>query len=243
MFAVWNDIFHIERPTTQPGQDNSDTNCALKTRINKILQIVSSFGDYERVAQGVFENYPLLKLRDSSFESITKCLEWFIFSDLINKQIHSLQNYSLGSYLQYAFVVWHLVFATNVKQKINYPSVGYEVSHDIMLGYRFHTFLNQKFSVLAFLRNLCLTVILSILRQRLIQGIPTKNLPFQSSWKLSIFRKITKTAQMSIYNFTPVGVTATPLRILNCKWGHVKHKIKGTLILFSTVYYFLYFLL
>lgn len=134
LFAVWNDIFQIERPSVQPGQDSSDTSSTLKIRLNKILQIVSSFGDYERVAQGVFENYPLLKLRDSSFESISKCLEWFIFSDLINKQIHSLQNYSISSYLQYAFVVWHLVFATNAKQKINYPSVGYEVSHFFKLA-------------------------------------------------------------------------------------------------------------
>lgn len=96
--------------------------------MNKILQVVSSFGDYERVAQGVFENYPLLKVRDSTFEGISKCMEWFIFSDVLSKQIYTLQNYSISSYLQYAFVVWHFVFATHMKQKLSYPSVGYEVS-------------------------------------------------------------------------------------------------------------------
>lgn len=131
LFAVWNDIFHIDPPKVQPGRDNIDTNFTSKHRTNKIIQVISSFGDYERVSQGVFENYPLLKLKNSSFEGICKCLDWFVFSDLINKQVHSLQNYSISSYLQYAFVVWHFVFATSTRQKINYPNIGYEVGEEI----------------------------------------------------------------------------------------------------------------
>lgn len=128
LFAVWSDIFHIEKSSLQTDKQKSDTKHPLKQRMTKILQVVSSFGDYDRVAQGVFENYPLLKIRDSSFESVCKCMEWFVFNDLMSKQIYILQNYSISPYLQYAFVVWHFVFATHMKQKLNYPSVEYEVS-------------------------------------------------------------------------------------------------------------------
>lgn len=127
LFAVWNEIFHIEKPKLPLGEENSLPKNSLQTRMNKILQVVSSFGDYNRVLQGVFENYPLLKLRDSTLEGICKCMEWFIFSDLISEKINTLQNYSISSYLQYAFVVWHFIFATTTKQKLNYPSVSYEV--------------------------------------------------------------------------------------------------------------------
>lgn len=128
LFAVWSDIFHIKRTNFESDRDKSDLKHSLQNRMQKILQVVSSFGDYERVSQGVFENYPLLKLRDASFETICKCMDWFVFSDIMSKQIYTLQNYSISSYLQYAFVIWHFAFATTVKQKLNYPNVGYEVS-------------------------------------------------------------------------------------------------------------------
>lgn len=131
LFAVWQDIFLIERPKNYDKCEKLETN--TKTRMSKILQVVSSFGDYDRLAQGVFENYPYLKLKDSTIESLCRCMNWFIFSDLINKQIYTMQNYELMNYLQYAFVVWHFIFATSMKQKLNYPSAGYEVSHVIFL--------------------------------------------------------------------------------------------------------------
>ncbi|XP_018570059.1 chromosome transmission fidelity protein 18 homolog [Anoplophora glabripennis] len=127
LFSVWQEIFRIEKSKLQSNSANSTSlKETLKSRMKKVLQTVSSFGDYDRVAQGVFENYPLLKLKDSSFEGISECLEWFVFSDVLNKQIYEQQNYSLTSYLQYACVVWHFVFGTTHSQKLNYPSAGYE---------------------------------------------------------------------------------------------------------------------
>lgn len=96
--------------------------------MEKVLKTVNSFGDYEKLAQGVFENYVTMKVKDSSLESTCESLEWFCFSDMLNKQIYTLQNYSLMSYLQYAFVMWHFAFGTHNWNKLNYPSAGYEVS-------------------------------------------------------------------------------------------------------------------
>lgn len=96
--------------------------------MDKVLKTVNSFGDYERLAQGVFENYVAIKVKDTSLESTCESLEWFCFSDMLNKQIHTLQNYSMFSYLQYAFVVWHFAFGSYNWNKLNYPSASYEVS-------------------------------------------------------------------------------------------------------------------
>ncbi|KAJ8979267.1 hypothetical protein NQ317_012737 [Molorchus minor] len=127
LFSVWNDIFQITKTKSSTNSPKDTQSNNLKFRMAKILHVVSSFGDYERVAQGVFENFPRLKLKDSSLSGISQSLEWFVFTDLINHEIHSLQNYSLTGYLQYAFVVWHFKFATMQHQKLNYPTVAYEV--------------------------------------------------------------------------------------------------------------------
>ncbi|XP_056634138.1 chromosome transmission fidelity protein 18 homolog isoform X1 [Diorhabda sublineata] len=129
LFTVWQEIFNMVRPKINPLVHQTDTvhKQTMRDRMSKILQTVSSFGDYERVAQGVYENMMVLQLKDSSLQGISQALDWFVFSDILNKQIYSLQNYTLGSYLPYAFVVWHFLFATWKSQKLNYPNMGYEM--------------------------------------------------------------------------------------------------------------------
>ncbi|KAJ8915948.1 hypothetical protein NQ315_016624, partial [Exocentrus adspersus] len=126
LFSVWQSIFKVENSKVPNTTDTNSHKENLKSRMQRILQTVSSFGDYERVAQGVFENYVLLKLKDSSFGGICESLDWFVFSDVLHRQVYEQQNYSLTSYLQYAFVIWHFVFGTTYSQKLNYPSAGYE---------------------------------------------------------------------------------------------------------------------
>lgn len=122
LFAVWNDIFQIKFCETTRKIKNP------KERMEKILNVVRSFGDYERLLQGVFENYPELKMRDASLEGTCESLEWFSYTDQLQTKIYSLQNYELWSYIPYAFVVAHFAFANTGFQKLHYPSSAYEVS-------------------------------------------------------------------------------------------------------------------
>lgn len=122
LFSVWNDIFWIPRKTAQLND------LTLKDRFERVLGAVNSFGDYERVAQGVFENYPIVKIRDPSLCGTCAGLEWFCFTDFISGLVYATQNYSLSSYLQYAFVVWHFVFGCTTKTKIMFPNKSFEVS-------------------------------------------------------------------------------------------------------------------
>lgn len=117
LFSVWQDIFTVPEKNTP------------QNRMNKILQVVQSFGDYEKLAGGVFENYPLVHCKNGDLGATAQALEWFSYSDILNKFIYSTQNFSLSCYIPYAFVKWHFVFGARQWQKLQYPNVAYEVSN------------------------------------------------------------------------------------------------------------------
>ncbi|KAK3915579.1 Chromosome transmission fidelity protein 18-like protein [Frankliniella fusca] len=144
LFSVWQEIFQIQRSKggfTQAANDAAKTSngenrtpdvkggdSAIATRIQRVLRTVQSHGDYNRLVQGVFENYLNMKLRDSSLNGLVKGLDWFSTTDLLNTQIMSTQNYILMPYMAYAFPVWHILFAGLAWPKINYPNASYEAS-------------------------------------------------------------------------------------------------------------------
>ncbi|XP_044761359.1 chromosome transmission fidelity protein 18 homolog [Coccinella septempunctata] len=135
LFSVWTDIFSIERAKVKfsgmqnmPKEDKEKNyDMSYKARMQKVLGVVQSFGDYERLAQGVFENFPQMQIKEASLVGTCQALNWFCYTDKINRFIMSEQNYSLSSYLPYAFVVWHFQFSSLVWPKIKYPNEGYEV--------------------------------------------------------------------------------------------------------------------
>lgn len=123
----------------------ADNGMSLKSRTQKILSTVTSFGDYEKLTQGVFENFPSLRVKDSTLFGTCEAENWFCFSDLMNKQIYAQQNYSLTGYLHYGFVMWHYVFSSLAWQKIMYPSKGYEVSCLSLFLYFLHILLSPTY--------------------------------------------------------------------------------------------------
>lgn len=124
LFTVWSEIFEVKRTRNASGGSHVQS---PKERMQNILKTISLFGDHERVAQGVYENFGRVHQKDRCIEATSCGLDWFCFNDMLTKQIYSDQNYSLTGYLNYAFVVWHFVFASAQKSKLSYPSAGYEV--------------------------------------------------------------------------------------------------------------------
>lgn len=90
--------------------------------------------------QGVYENFLLMKKRDSMLLGINKAYEWFIMNDMINNHINQTQNYVLMAYLPYSFVFWHFQFANLTWPKIKFPSQGYEVCISYTLVFCLHFF-------------------------------------------------------------------------------------------------------
>uniref|UniRef100_A0A182SHQ7 Uncharacterized protein n=1 Tax=Anopheles maculatus TaxID=74869 RepID=A0A182SHQ7_9DIPT len=88
-------------------------------------------GDYERLMQGVYENYLHQKMPDADMCGVAEATEWFSFNDRLQRTVNQLQNYAIYPYLAYAFVMWHYLFATLAWPKINFPSKGYEHSQKL----------------------------------------------------------------------------------------------------------------
>lgn len=80
-----------------------------------------------RLVNGVFENY-LSQKADGNLLGVAEAGEWFCFTDLLNTQIQTVQNYSVYPYLPYTYVAWHLLFAGISWPKITFPTQGFEVN-------------------------------------------------------------------------------------------------------------------
>ncbi|XP_005182707.1 chromosome transmission fidelity protein 18 homolog [Musca domestica] len=133
LFEVWGAIFRIQRPKKQLTQAKGDeeaqvtmTDMSMSTRVRHVLDVVHSGGDYERLMQGVYENYLQQKMPDPNLNGIVEANQWFCFSDTLQRQIHQQQNYTVYPYLQYGFVIWHMLFASLAWPKINFPSKSFE---------------------------------------------------------------------------------------------------------------------
>lgn len=136
-FQVLIELFKIKLPTHQ--RMGVDSNVDLKTdsessmerarsaRFKSVLELVASAGDYDRLTQGVFENFLDMKMKDSHMQSICEALNWFRLTDMINNIIMSTQNYVLMPYLPLAFVSWHFLFASIARQKVKFPTQAHEV--------------------------------------------------------------------------------------------------------------------
>lgn len=72
---------------------------------------------------------------DGNMMGISEATNWFVFSDRLQTLIQSQQNYAVYPYLQYGFVVWHLLFSSMAWPKIVFPTQGFEVCHLYLLTY------------------------------------------------------------------------------------------------------------
>ncbi|XP_076063248.1 chromosome transmission fidelity protein 18 homolog isoform X2 [Oratosquilla oratoria] len=153
LFNVWRDIFSIPRPkrkrrcnpheeqldkssTTLSDNADADVDEIVLTspslwRFNRILQTVQSCGEYDKLTQGWFENFPNMKFKHTSLDPISAGLDWASFTDLVYKEIHHSQSWLLMAYLPYACVTYHHLFATHQRPKIHYPNQQYEANNKL----------------------------------------------------------------------------------------------------------------
>lgn len=128
LFSVWYDVMSMPRPRRNKFvniHEESDMDIVLNTspaaRFQNILSIVHGTGEYDKLAQGLFENYLDCKFKDPYMAGVSLATEWLCFTDELSEYIQHKQNYSLMSYLPYLFVTFHFLFASNVPPKIQYP--------------------------------------------------------------------------------------------------------------------------
>ncbi|XP_058819117.1 chromosome transmission fidelity protein 18 homolog [Topomyia yanbarensis] len=139
LFGIWSAIFQIQRPRKTLIEDQNSnaeaivslTDMSPATRMLNILDAIHMGHDYDRLMQGVFENYLHQKMPDPNMVGVADAGDWFCFNDRIQQQINHLQIYSIYPYLAYGFVVWHYLFAGLAWPKINFPTKGFETSQKL----------------------------------------------------------------------------------------------------------------
>uniref|UniRef100_A0A8D8CUF8 Chromosome transmission fidelity protein 18 homolog n=1 Tax=Culex pipiens TaxID=7175 RepID=A0A8D8CUF8_CULPI len=138
LFGIWSAIFQIQRPKKMLSQEDDAAEAIVTlsdmspaTRMVNVLDVLHMAGDYDRLMQGVFENYLHQKMPDPNMVGVADAGEWFCFNDRVQQKINHQQNYSVYPYLTYGFVVWHYLFAGLAWPKINFPSKGFENSQKL----------------------------------------------------------------------------------------------------------------
>lgn len=130
LFSMWYEIFSLPRQKKNKfislhdiqGQDwKKNDNLSLESRFKNVLHAAHCTGEYSKLIQGMFENYLECKFKDPKMEGLVLANDWLCFTDLLNSQISSTQNYSIMPYIPYITVTFHLLFATNQTQRIQYP--------------------------------------------------------------------------------------------------------------------------
>ncbi|XP_063699801.1 chromosome transmission fidelity protein 18 homolog [Culicoides brevitarsis] len=138
LYSIWRAIFQIQRPSkAQITQQEQSQGAALTTltpdlRLEYVVDTVSKSFDYEKLMQGVFENYLYQKQPDPNLKGLSEAADWFSYDDLLQTAVHHSQNYSLYGYLAYSFAAWHFLFATLAWPKINFPNKSYEISQKLL---------------------------------------------------------------------------------------------------------------
>ncbi|XP_059092266.1 chromosome transmission fidelity protein 18 homolog isoform X2 [Tigriopus californicus] len=127
-FSVWNELFQLPRGhkrTTKRVRSElvqiEESRASLPLRFSNMFHLASSCGDYDKLMQGVFENYLQVKFKDSQLENVIAGHEWFCFFDLTQEMIGHSQVYALMGYQPFAFVASHLLFGSLHKTRIMYP--------------------------------------------------------------------------------------------------------------------------
>ncbi|XP_033750100.1 chromosome transmission fidelity protein 18 homolog [Pecten maximus] len=136
LFSVWNDIFSLPRPKQNRFLSINDlrneewkiNNTSPTARFHNVLQATYSSGEYEKVIQGLFENYLECKYKDPKMEGLNFAMDWLCFVDNTNRYIAHKQDYCLLPYIPYVTVTFHMLFASNQAPRIQYPHSQYEAS-------------------------------------------------------------------------------------------------------------------
>ncbi|KAF0310420.1 Chromosome transmission fidelity protein 18 [Amphibalanus amphitrite] len=134
LFAAWQEIFNMPRPQrkhlvvseTDGSSRLSGDGTSLSERFNNIVSVVISCGEHEKLAQGLFENYLNVKIKDSTLQSVALGVDWLCFGDELNAELQHSQNYVLLPYQSYTGVAFHLLFATLQKTRPAFPQADSE---------------------------------------------------------------------------------------------------------------------
>ncbi|XP_072320121.1 chromosome transmission fidelity protein 18 homolog [Eucyclogobius newberryi] len=129
LFHLWQETFQlprVKRKRIGTGFEETPGSGGGAQRFQHILHLASSSGEYDKAAQGLYENYLSLRVRDPNLHGACEALEWLAFSDRLNQVILHGQNFSLMRYLPFLSVTFHFLFAHSHVPRLSYPHSQHE---------------------------------------------------------------------------------------------------------------------
>ncbi|GAA6010908.1 hypothetical protein JCM11491_004595 [Sporobolomyces phaffii] len=113
----------FKKPPRKKGASHDDTKY-----VARIVRDVQTSGEYEKIAQGCFENYLLARDTDNeAFPRISDALDWLYFFDRLDGKLRSDRDYELLGYVPYAFVPWYPLFSSQTPNAVELPKTDYEM--------------------------------------------------------------------------------------------------------------------
>ncbi|KAF9576690.1 hypothetical protein EC968_005463 [Mortierella alpina] len=133
LFSVWEELFQAPYARKsrsalkvmeegREGLVKDDSN----TYVSRMVSLIHTNGEYDKLVQGCFENYPSMVFHDVAMSKVVECGDWLAFYDQLNARVSANFEYEVGGYIAYALVNFHRFFAGSVRQKIEYPRKDYE---------------------------------------------------------------------------------------------------------------------
>ncbi|KAG7237097.1 hypothetical protein INR49_032847 [Caranx melampygus] len=134
LFHLWQEIFQLPRTKRKRiGQGFEEQGAGSGAqRFQHILHLASSSGEYEKVSQGLYDNYLNMRVRDPNLQNVSEALDWLSLSDRLNHVIMHNQNFSLMKYLPFLSVTFHFLFANTHVPRITYPHSQHDATSRLL---------------------------------------------------------------------------------------------------------------
>ncbi|XP_045451632.1 chromosome transmission fidelity protein 18 homolog [Melitaea cinxia] len=94
---------------------------------NSILKTIQAAGEYDRIIEGIFENYLTARV-DSRLLIACETMSWLRLYDVINSWTQRTQNYSLYGLLPLCIARCHYLLASRQQTKVKFPMQAQEMS-------------------------------------------------------------------------------------------------------------------
>ncbi|XP_067353398.1 chromosome transmission fidelity protein 18 homolog isoform X2 [Channa argus] len=135
LFHLWQEVFQLPRTKRKRIGEGFEEAPGLGSgaqRFQHILHLASSSGEYEKVSQGLYDNFLSMRVRDPNLHSVCEALDWLAFSDRLNKVMLQGQNFSVMKYLPFLSVTFHFLFAHTHVPRISYPQSQHEATSRLL---------------------------------------------------------------------------------------------------------------